>query len=97
MPNIQPISILREKKVLDQINQSKEPLFVTKNGSAYLVILSPDFYDEIIKELNHYKLALQRERELHDLALKVNQSRDSIKAGKSYSEEEFDRKMEDIL
>lgn len=97
MPNIQPISILREKKVLDQISQSKEPLFVTKNGSAYLVILSPDFYDEIFKELNHYKLALQREREWHDLAVKVSQSRESITAGKSYSEEEFDRMMETIL
>jgi PHD/YefM family antitoxin component YafN of YafNO toxin-antitoxin module len=97
MPNIQPISILREKKTLDQISESKEPLFITKNGSAYLVILSPDFYDEIIKEMNHYKLALERERELRDLALKVNKSRDSIKAGKSYSEEEFDRMMETIV
>jgi len=97
MPNIQPISILREKKVLDQISQSKEPLFITKNGSAYLVILSPDFYDKIIEEKNHCKLALERERELRDLALKVNQSRDSIKAGKSFSEEEFDRMMEKVL
>ena len=97
MSNIQPISILREKKVLDQISQSKEPLFITKNGSSYLVILSPDSYDEIIKEMNDYKLALERERELHDLALKVNKSRDSIMAGKSYSEEEFDRMMETIL
>jgi PHD/YefM family antitoxin component YafN of YafNO toxin-antitoxin module len=97
MPNIQPISILREKKVLDQVSQGKEPLFITKNGNAYLVILSPNFYDEITKELNHYKSALEREKELHDLALKVNKSRDSIKAGKSYSEEEFDRMMETIL
>ena len=61
------------------------------------MILSPDFYDEITKELNHYKRALQRERELHDLALKVSQSKDSIKARKSYSEGEFDRMMETIL
>lgn len=61
------------------------------------MILSPDFYDEITKELNHYKTALEREKELYDLALKVKKSRDSIKAGKSYSEEEFDRKMETIL
>lgn len=94
MPNIQPISILREKNVLDQISQSTEPLFITKNGSAYLVILSPESYDKIIKELNHYKQALQQERELHDLAFKVNQSRESIKAGKFYHEEEFDQMLE---
>jgi len=57
-------------------------------------MLSPDFYDEIIKEMNHYKLALQRESEFHDLALKVNQSREWTKAAKFYSEEEFDRIME---
>ena len=97
MPNIQPISILREKKALDQVSKSKEPLFITKNGSSYLVILSPDFYDKIIEEKNHYKLALERERELQDLVLKSNQSRDSIKEGRFYSEEEFDRMMETIL
>ena len=91
MPNIRPMNILREKKILDQISQSKEPFFVTKNGNAYLVILSPDFYSEIIKELNHYKLAFEREKELRDLELKVSKSKDSIKEGKCYSEEEFDR------
>ena len=97
MPKIQPLSSLREKEVLDQISESKEPLFITKNGSAYLVILSPNFYDEITKELNYYKSALEREKELHDLASKVNKSRSSIKAGKSYTEEEVDRMMETIL
>jgi len=58
------------------------------------VILSPDYFDEILQERDHYRLAFERERELHDLALKVNKSRDSIKAGKSYSEEEFDLMME---
>lgn len=61
------------------------------------MILSSDFYDELIKQLNHYKMALQRDRELHDLALKVNKSRDSIKEGKCCTEEEFDRMMETIL
>jgi len=60
MPNIQPISILREKKVLDKMSESKH--------------------------LSHYKSALEREQELHDLIMKVNESRDSIKAGKFYSE-----------
>jgi len=31
---------------------------------------------------------------LHDLAFKVNQSRESIKAGKFYHEEEFDQMLE---
>jgi len=43
---------------------------------------------------NIQPISTLRERELRDLALKVNKSRDSIKEGKVYSEEEFDRKLE---
>ena len=68
--------------MLDQISESKELLFITKKGSAYLMILSPNFYNEITKELNNYESALERESELHDLASKVNKSRGSIKGGK---------------
>jgi PHD/YefM family antitoxin component YafN of YafNO toxin-antitoxin module len=97
MPNIRPMNILREKKILDQISQSKEPFFVTKNGNAYLVILSPDYFDEILQERDHYRLAFERERELHELAMKVKKSRVAVEQGESYSEQEFDRMLETIL
>ena len=57
MPNIQPISILRQKDKLDKISQCKEPLYLTKNGKAYLVIMSPESFEEIIKERDHFKQA----------------------------------------
>ncbi|MBC8182823.1 type II toxin-antitoxin system Phd/YefM family antitoxin [candidate division KSB1 bacterium] len=97
MPNIQPISILREKETLDKVNRTKEPLFITKNGTAYLVLLSPDSYDEMIHERDQYKKAFEREKEIRELAHKIDRSRKNIKDGKYYSEEEFDKIMENIL
>ncbi len=97
MPDIQSISALRQKDTLDKISYSKEPLYVTKNGKAYLVLLSPAFYDDIIKERDHYKKAFEKEKELSELVLKIGKSRKSIKEGKSYSEEDFDRMMDNIF
>lgn len=97
MPKIEPISILRERETLDRLSQDKEPLFVTKNGSSYLVILSPDSYDEIIKERDHYKKAFEREQEINKLIQKVKASCSQIEKGESYSEEEFDKILESIL
>ena len=71
MINIESISILRQTDRLDRVSQNEEPLFITKNGKAYLVILSPAHYEQIVKELEHYKQAFDRERELKELATKV--------------------------
>lgn len=49
--------------------------------------ISCSYLGFFIITMNHYKLALDREREVHDLVAKVNQSRESIKAGKFYSKE----------
>jgi len=43
---------------------------------------------------NTQPASLLRERELSDLALKVKKSRDSIKSGKFYAEEELDRMID---
>lgn len=97
MPGIESISVLRQTVRLDKASQSKEPLYVTKNGRAYLVVLSPALYEEIIRERDHYKQALEREREISELASKVERSRQNIAEGQCYSEEEFDRMMDKIL
>ena len=71
MTNIKPVSILRDKEVLDELSVSKEPLYVTKNGESYLIVMAPKTYEEIIKERDHYKNALEREKELIALISKI--------------------------
>ena len=97
MPNIQPISILREKENLDKFSKTNEPLFITKNGTAYLVLLSPDSYDKITQERDHYKKAFEREKEVRELAHLIERSRKNIANGQYYSEEQFDKILENIL
>lgn len=97
MADIQSISALRQTDTLDKVSQSKEPLHVTKNGKAYLVVLSPAFYEEIIKERDHYKQAFEKEKELSELMSKIERSRKSIEEGQCSSEEDFDRMMDKIF
>ena len=97
MPKIESISILRQTDQLDKVSKSKAPLFVTKNGKAYLVVMSHQSYDDICKELDHYRRTFEREREIKSLATKVNKSRQQIAENKSYSERELDEMMEKLL
>jgi len=96
MPNIKPISILREKKILDKISQEKEPVFITKNGSSYLVLQSQESYDKILAERDFYRDALAREKEIRGLVNIVNSSNKDIADGKYYSEKEFDQLLEKL-
>ena len=41
MAAIESISVLRHAETLDKVHQSNKPLYVTKNGKASLVVLSP--------------------------------------------------------
>lgn len=97
MPNIESISILRKTEKLDEISQSNQPLFVTKNGKAYLVVLSTAHYEEIVKERDHYKQAFEREREIAELVTKVEKSRQEIRKDEHYTEEHFEKMMNQIL
>ncbi len=97
MAKIEPISILRHSAFLDKISQSNEPVYVTKNGKAYLVILSPRQFEEIIQERDHFKQAFEKEREMQALIEKIKRSRENIDEGNVYTEEAFDRMMDDIL
>ena len=74
MTNIESISVLRQTDRLDQVSQNNDPLFITKNGKSYLVILSPEHYEQIVEELEHYKQAFDKEREIKELAAKVEKS-----------------------
>jgi len=97
MADIQSISALGQMNTLDKVSQAKEPLYITKNGKAYLAVLASAYYEEIIKERDHYRHAFEREREISDLVSKVERSRHNIAEGQCYSEEKFDRMMAKIL
>ena len=96
MANIKPVSILRDKEVLDEVSTSGEPLYVTKNGESYLIVMSPGTYEEIVQERDHYKKSLEREKELKSLMSKVDRSRGNIESGESYSEADMDQLIDGI-
>jgi prevent-host-death family protein len=60
MPIIKPISDLRNKanEISELVHQSKEPVFITKNGEGDMVVMSLAQYGEIQMKLDLYgKLA----------------------------------------
>jgi prevent-host-death family protein len=60
MPDIRPISDLRNKanEISDFCKASREPVFITRNGSGDMVIMSIDMYERREAQLELYaKLA----------------------------------------
>ena len=61
MPIIKPISDLRNKanKISEIVHQSKEPVFITKNGEGDMVVMSLAQYAQLQMKLDLYgKLAV---------------------------------------
>lgn len=54
MPIIKPISDLQRNlgSIADICHQSKEPVYLTKNGAASLVVIDADAYEEQSRILN---------------------------------------------
>ena len=58
MPNIRPITDLRNTNEISEICHSKkEPIFITKNGYGDLVIMSIETYEEML-EVNQTDMAI---------------------------------------
>ena len=60
MPNIRPISDLRNSanEISDYCKATREPVFITRNGSGDMVIMSVDMYERREAQLELYaKLA----------------------------------------
>lgn len=58
MPNIRPITDLRNTNEISEICHSKkEPVFITKNGYGDLVIMSIETYEEML-EVNQTDMAI---------------------------------------
>lgn len=52
MPQIRPMTDLRNTTEISEVcHQKKEPLFITKNGYGDLVVMSIEYYEELMQTL----------------------------------------------
>lgn len=56
MPNTRPLSDLRNKttEIAALAHAGQEPVFITKNGCAYLVVMSAEMYERQLSRLEEY-------------------------------------------
>lgn len=67
MPTIRPMADLRDTgKISELCYQKNEPVFITKNGSGHLVVMSMDTYDKQIGLLEMYRKLGAAEKQLED-------------------------------
>ncbi len=67
MPIIRPIADLRDTtKISELCYEQKEPVFITKNGTGHLVVMSMETYDMQMGVLDVYKKLAEAERQLVD-------------------------------
>ena len=60
MPNIRPVSDLRNHfaEITHEVQASKEPVFLTKNGVGSLVVMSMETYEKQLARVDmHAKIA----------------------------------------
>lgn len=86
--DIRPISYIKANaaEILEQVNETHRPIYVTQNGEARAVLLDTESYEKMKKTIGILKLLTQGECD--------------IVAGKVLSQEEFfsglDRDLETI-
>lgn len=75
--DIRPISYIKANaaEVLDQVNESRRPVYVTQNGEARAVLLDTESYEKLKNAVGLLKLLTQGEED--------------IAKGKVLSQEEF--------
>ncbi|MDD2372832.1 MAG: prevent-host-death protein [Syntrophomonadaceae bacterium] len=67
MPIIRPMADLRDTvKISELCYQKNEPVFITKNGSGHLVVMSMDTYEKQMGILDVYRKLSAAEKQLED-------------------------------
>lgn len=67
MPTIRPMADLRDTgKISELCYQKNEPVFITKNGSGHLVVMSIEAYDKQLGLLDVYRKLGAAEKQLDD-------------------------------
>lgn len=83
MPKIIPIRDLRDTtKISELCNETKEPIFITKNGYGDMVIMSIDTYEQYLARL-----------EIHDRIVKALKE---VENGDVVTAEEFMNELNEL-
>lgn len=66
--DIRPISYIKANaaEILDQVNETHRPVYVTQNGEARAVLLDTESYEKMRKAIGLLKLLAQGERDILD-------------------------------
>jgi len=66
--DIRPISYMKAHaaEILEQVNETKRPVYVTQNGEAKAVLLDPESYEKMKKAIGLLKILAQGERDIVD-------------------------------
>ena len=76
MPHIIPIRDLKNTGEISQLcHQSKEPIYVTKNGYGDMVIMSMENYEAMVRQISVY-----RDIELSEMQIANKQVKDARSA-----------------
>lgn len=67
MPQIMPIKDLRNTTEISKIcHESKEPIFITKNGYGDMVLMSMETYEKSMAKLELYQKLSEAEKDLSE-------------------------------
>jgi len=64
--DIRPISYIKANaaEILEQVNETRRPVYVTQNGEAKAVLLDPESYEKMKKAIGLLKLLTQGEHDI---------------------------------
>ncbi|GHU97116.1 antitoxin [Spirochaetia bacterium] len=83
--DIRPISYVKAHTadIMRQVEEKNNPVVITQNGEARAVLMNVGYYQNIMDAINLLKI--------------VSIGENDIKNGRTFSEEEMDKKVEAIL
>ena len=89
MPRIIPIRDLKDTTAIAQMcSESKEPIFITKNGYGEMVIMSMKAYEEKMLMLDVYERLAAAEDEVQDAYAALKELLDCLKTDRAIEDAE---------
>ena len=89
MPRIIPIRDLQDTPAIAQMcSESKEPIFITKNGYGEMVIMSMKAYEEKMLMLDVYERLAAAEDEVQDAYAALKELLDCLKTDRAIEDAE---------
>ena len=94
MPSIRPVSDLRNHfaEITKEVQETKEPVFLTKNGVGSIVVMSMDAYEEGRNESQVYDKLLEAEIQAVSTSRRVSHEEVMRSARERLKQAEGDRR-----